>query len=479
MYNRLNDTGDFPTLGMDSTTRYALGDYTGNLTQSQINNPSPYNTRRQPGYPAGPDRQPGRGDAEGGARAGGGQLHVLRLPAQGEEDRLHRVVERVQPAPAAVPHRVSEELLSVGQRPRLADRAQPLAGAAPGGVRASRADRLVVRRRASAPRSSSLTSSRRRASDAEFGGFSLTMPLKLTALPLVDELEPLAARVGAVNTVVPRDGGLFGANTDVPGPGRRADRGRADDVRATGGARCAAGRRRLRSPRWRRWVRPRYGWPRAAPHRAAALSRRGPGQRDRARRRRLGPGRDRRGRPGHQRRPGHAPGRRSPRGSRRGRRRPPLFDLVYAPWPTPLAAAAQRAGVTGTRRPGPAGASGRRPGRPDDRPPDRRRRPARRRRSRPRQSTLHDLAGRDAFHDHGSVDLTARRRGFKRRVRNADARTTCSPPTSVAALHAAPVRLHFWRYRGDAYPRRITRRDPWILLVRQVMVLVSTRCSPS
>jgi len=53
--------------------------------------------------------------------------------------------------------------------------------------------------------------------DADFGGFSLTMPLKLTALSLVDDLEPLAARVGAVNTVVPRDAGLFGANTDVPG----------------------------------------------------------------------------------------------------------------------------------------------------------------------------------------------------------------------------------------------------------------------
>jgi shikimate dehydrogenase len=54
-------------------------------------------------------------------------------------------------------------------------------------------------------------------SDTEFGGFSLTMPLKITALRLVDELEPLAERVGAVNTVVPRDGLLFGANTDVPG----------------------------------------------------------------------------------------------------------------------------------------------------------------------------------------------------------------------------------------------------------------------
>jgi shikimate dehydrogenase len=53
--------------------------------------------------------------------------------------------------------------------------------------------------------------------DPAFGGFSLTMPLKLTAMPLVDDLEPLAKRVGAVNTVVPQDGRLFAANTDVAG----------------------------------------------------------------------------------------------------------------------------------------------------------------------------------------------------------------------------------------------------------------------
>jgi UPF0755 protein len=59
MYNRLKDTGDFPTLGMDSTTRYALGDVTGQLTQSEINNPSPYNTRVSPGIPPGPIGNPG------------------------------------------------------------------------------------------------------------------------------------------------------------------------------------------------------------------------------------------------------------------------------------------------------------------------------------------------------------------------------------------------------------------------------------
>lgn len=53
--------------------------------------------------------------------------------------------------------------------------------------------------------------------DEAFAGYSLTMPLKVSVLPLLDALEPLAGRVGAVNTVVRRGEQLVGANTDVPG----------------------------------------------------------------------------------------------------------------------------------------------------------------------------------------------------------------------------------------------------------------------
>lgn len=57
--------------------------------------------------------------------------------------------------------------------------------------------------------------------DASWAGLSLTMPLKQAVLPLLDHVEPLAAVVGAVNTVVVQRGGarptLVGANTDVHG----------------------------------------------------------------------------------------------------------------------------------------------------------------------------------------------------------------------------------------------------------------------
>jgi shikimate dehydrogenase len=51
----------------------------------------------------------------------------------------------------------------------------------------------------------------------EWVGLSLTMPLKRAVLPLLDYTEPLAAEVGAANTVVFADGQRRGFNTDVAG----------------------------------------------------------------------------------------------------------------------------------------------------------------------------------------------------------------------------------------------------------------------
>jgi shikimate dehydrogenase len=53
--------------------------------------------------------------------------------------------------------------------------------------------------------------------DSRWAGLSLTMPLKRAVLPLLDWTEPLAAAVGSVNTVVFADGRRYGYNTDAPG----------------------------------------------------------------------------------------------------------------------------------------------------------------------------------------------------------------------------------------------------------------------
>lgn len=53
--------------------------------------------------------------------------------------------------------------------------------------------------------------------DEGWRGLSLTMPLKRTVMPLLDERDPWAELSGAANTVVLEDGRRLGHNTDVPG----------------------------------------------------------------------------------------------------------------------------------------------------------------------------------------------------------------------------------------------------------------------
>lgn len=56
-----------------------------------------------------------------------------------------------------------------------------------------------------------------RRADPDWRGCNVTMPHKQAVIPLIDRLDPLAARIGAVNTIVPEDGALVGYNTDAPG----------------------------------------------------------------------------------------------------------------------------------------------------------------------------------------------------------------------------------------------------------------------
>lgn len=81
-----------------------------------------------------------------------------------------------------------------------------------------------------------------------FAGCNLTIPHKVAAMPLVDRVDPLAARIGAINTlVVERDGTLAGYNTDAYGyiqslldaqPDWRADAGPVTVLGAGGAARA-------------------------------------------------------------------------------------------------------------------------------------------------------------------------------------------------------------------------------------------------
>ncbi|HVR90061.1 MAG TPA: shikimate dehydrogenase [Novosphingobium sp.] len=56
-----------------------------------------------------------------------------------------------------------------------------------------------------------------RRGDPDWRGCNVTMPHKQTIIPLLDQVDPTAAMIGAVNTVVKLDGSLTGYNTDAPG----------------------------------------------------------------------------------------------------------------------------------------------------------------------------------------------------------------------------------------------------------------------
>lgn len=76
----------------------------------------------------------------------------------------------------------------------------------------------------------------------QWAGLSLTMPLKAAVLPLLDAAAPLVEVVGAANTVLLRDGLRVGDNTDVPGLAAalaQAGVGRVDSAVVLGGGATA------------------------------------------------------------------------------------------------------------------------------------------------------------------------------------------------------------------------------------------------
>ena len=53
--------------------------------------------------------------------------------------------------------------------------------------------------------------------NADFDGINVTIPYKKDVIPYLDEISEEARLCGAVNTVVRRDGKLYGYNTDIFG----------------------------------------------------------------------------------------------------------------------------------------------------------------------------------------------------------------------------------------------------------------------
>lgn len=73
-------------------------------------------------------------------------------------------------------------------------------------------------------------------------GFGVSMPFKLEVVGLVNELDPIARDIGAVNTIVNEGGVLRGHNTDALGAARAVEEGIEEneglEIRALAGAPC-------------------------------------------------------------------------------------------------------------------------------------------------------------------------------------------------------------------------------------------------
>ena len=52
---------------------------------------------------------------------------------------------------------------------------------------------------------------------SDLDGFNVTIPYKQAVIPYLDCIDDAARRIGAVNTIVKRDGRLYGYNTDYSG----------------------------------------------------------------------------------------------------------------------------------------------------------------------------------------------------------------------------------------------------------------------
>jgi 3-dehydroquinate dehydratase/shikimate dehydrogenase len=70
--------------------------------------------------------------------------------------------------------------------------------------------------------------------DWNLRGFSVTIPHKRAVIPLLDDVDAVAGKVGAVNTVSVREGWLIGSNTDVRGAMEPLEK-----TRALAGESCA------------------------------------------------------------------------------------------------------------------------------------------------------------------------------------------------------------------------------------------------
>ena len=127
IYNRLQDD---ISLGIDATVRFITGNWTEPLKQSELANPSPYNTRVHPGLPPGPIGNPGLASIRRPREPGADGLPLLRRG--GVRQRHATSSPRRTPSSSATSTSTTARARSAAaSRPRTVERRSPASSAFP------------------------------------------------------------------------------------------------------------------------------------------------------------------------------------------------------------------------------------------------------------------------------------------------------------------------------------------------------------
>ena len=233
IYNRLHE--GMP-LGIDATIRFATGNYTKPLTESELAIDSPYNTPHQRRPAAGADQQPRPGRDRSRRAPGEDRLPLLREQARtpatsstfakteaefeadvAKYEKAREAAGGNSPTPAGNERRCRGSRCSAtrsahSRSPAMQNAALAELGA--GGEWSYEAidvapDDFEATRRASWPR-------------AAIAGANVTVPHKEAALALADEASEAARAIGAANTLTFADGRIDGRQHRRRRPARRA-----------------------------------------------------------------------------------------------------------------------------------------------------------------------------------------------------------------------------------------------------------------
>ena len=260
IYNRLHDD---VRLDIDATVRFVTGNWTKPLKVSELQNPSPYNTRVHSGLPPGPIGSPGLASIKAAAHPAKTDylFYVAAVcgngdaPVRGDRRRVPAVRGRLRPRPSQARRQVADELLTalagVLGFPVGHSRSPAMMNAAFGELGL---DWRYVRLPVAPDRFDEIV---RALPASGYLGANVTIPHKVAAHDLADELTEAAAAIGAVNTLAFADGRILGDNTDAGGlvdalgvdlsgiERARARRGRHRARGGLGAARGGRGRGRL------------------------------------------------------------------------------------------------------------------------------------------------------------------------------------------------------------------------------------------